>query len=399
MLKLIFRHLSFVQLLSFFISNLVGLFIILAGIQLYTDIKPIFERGDSFIKQEHIIVSKPISSLNVFSTKSPSFSESELDEIKDQPFVKDVAVFTPSLFNVSASISSRALGTTISTDMFFEAIPDKFIDVNLDDWHYDETDEYFPIIIPKNYLSLYNFGFASSQNLPVMSESIISSIMINFKLYGDKGRMNLSGRIVGFSDRINTILVPLEFLQKVNMSLAGENAPSNSRIVVEVDNPADERISRYFADNDYDVENALTDASKTKYFLRILLAGVVVVGFIICLLSIYILMLSIFLLLQKLTEHMDSLLLIGYSIRSVATPYCMISTILNIISLIFAFVFVVILRNRYFEVFTSLYDLEKSSMAVSIISGLILCVVIFVINTAVISKKVKEIWMIHKKNS
>lgn len=397
MLKLIFRHLSFVQLLSFFISNLVGLFIILAGIQLYTDIKPIFERGDSFIKQEHIIVSKPISSLNVFSTKSPSFSESELDEIKDQPFVKDVAVFTPSLFNVSASISSRALGTTISTDMFFEAIPDKFIDVNLDDWHYDETDEYFPIIIPKNYLSLYNFGFASSQNLPVMSESIISSIMINFKLYGDKGRMNLSGRIVGFSDRINTILVPLEFLQKVNMSLAGENAPSNSRIVVEVDNPADERISRYFADNDYDVENALTDASKTKYFLRILLAGVVVVGFIICLLSIYILMLSIFLLLQKLTEHMDSLLLIGYSIRSVATPYCMISTILNIISLIFAFVFVVILRNRYFEVFTSLYDLEKSSMAVSIISGLILCVVIFVINTAVISKKVKEIWMIHKK--
>lgn len=397
MFKLIFRHLSFIQLLSFFVANLIGLFIILAGIQVYTDIKPIFEKGDSFIKQEHIIISKPVSSLNTLMAKSPVFSEAELDDIKNQDFVKDAAVFTPSLFGVNASISSRMLETAISTDMFFEAIPDKFLDVDLKDWHYDETDESFPIIIPRNYLNLYNFGFAASQGLPVLSENLISSVVINFKFYGDKGRMNLTGRIVGFSDRINTILVPLEFLQNANLILADENAVSNSRMIIEVDDPFDERISKYLADNNYGVENDLTDASKTKYFFRILLLGLVVIGFIICSLSVYIIMLSIFILLQKLTEHIDSLLLIGYSMRSVSMPYCLISTILNVISLILSFVLVGILRNHYFEIFTSLYELDESSMAVSIICGVILCVMIFIINTIVISRKVKSIWMIHKK--
>lgn len=397
MFKLIFRHLSPIQLLCFFISNLVGIFIILAGVQVYTDTKPIFEKGDSFIKQEYVIVSKPVSSINTLTAKSPVFSEDELNDVKKQPFVEDVAVFTPSLFGVYASISSKMLGTSISTDMFFEAVPDKFVDIDLKEWHYDETEDCFPIVIPKNYLNLYNFGFASSQSLPVLSEDIISSIIINFKFYGDKGYMNSRGRIVGFSDRINTILVPLEFLQNANELLTGEHFASSSRMIIEVNDPSDERISKYMADNNYDIENALADASKTKYFLRILLLGVVAVGFMICLLSVYILMLSIFLLLQKLTEHIDSLLLIGYSIRSVAMPYCLISTVLNVVSLIMAFIFVSVLRNRYLEVFASLYDLDESSMMTSIIVGIVLCVVIFVINTIVIFKKIRSIWMIHKK--
>ena len=48
----------------------------------------------------------------------------------------------------------------MSTDMFFESVPDGFVDVNLDKWVFNENEPVIPIIIPRNYLNLYNFGFA-----------------------------------------------------------------------------------------------------------------------------------------------------------------------------------------------------------------------------------------------
>ena len=60
-------------------------------------------------------------------------------------------------------------GIHLSTEMFFEAVPDKFVDVSLDKWHFDENTHTIPIIIPRNYLNLYNFGFAQSRSLPKLS--------------------------------------------------------------------------------------------------------------------------------------------------------------------------------------------------------------------------------------
>ena len=57
-------------------------------------------------------------------------------------------------------------GIHLSTDMFFESVPDEFVDIKLDKWHFDESTHTIPIIIPRNYLNLYNFGFAQSRSLP-----------------------------------------------------------------------------------------------------------------------------------------------------------------------------------------------------------------------------------------
>ena len=286
MFKLIFRHLSIAQLLAFFLSNLVGLYIVLMGIQVYHDIKPLFTQNDSFLKPEHIVISKKVNTMTTVMADKPVFSDEEINSIAEQPFVKDVAVFVPSMFSVYATVGGKMAGGTLSTSMFFEAIPDKFIDVESDKWHYEEDSDFVPIIIPRNYLNLYNFGFASSQGLPVISEKIISTVTINFSLVGKKGRKQVQGRIVGFSDRFNTILVPMDFLTQTNRMLSGEGGETYSRAIMEVDNLSDERINSFISSNNYDVENDITDASKTKYMLLLIMGGVVVVGLMICTLSI-----------------------------------------------------------------------------------------------------------------
>ena len=49
--------------------------------------------------------------------------------------------------------------------MFFESVPDEYVDVSLENWHFDEDARVIPIIIPRNYLNLYNFGFAQSRDV------------------------------------------------------------------------------------------------------------------------------------------------------------------------------------------------------------------------------------------
>lgn len=71
----------------------------------------------------------------------------------------------------------------------------------------------------------------------------------------------------------------------------------------------------------YETEDGKLDAGKTTYFLRLIVGIVLGVGLFISILSFYILMLSIFLLLQKNTTKLENLLLIGYSPARVARPY------------------------------------------------------------------------------
>lgn len=95
------------QLSGFFLANLFGMMIVLLSIQFYRDILPIFTQGDSFIKKDYIIVTKRISTLSSLAGKNNTFSKDEINELKEQFFTRNVGAFTPSLFKVSAGLSSK----------------------------------------------------------------------------------------------------------------------------------------------------------------------------------------------------------------------------------------------------------------------------------------------------
>ena len=194
-------------------------------------------------------------------------------------------------------------GIHLSTEMFFESVPDEYVDVNLDKWHFDEFSQVIPIIIPRNYLNLYNFGFAQSRSLPKLSEGLMNLIQMDISLRGNGRVEQFKGKIVGFSNRLNTILVPQTFMDWANKSFAPGKEAQPSRLIVEVKNPTDTAISNYFQQKHYETEGDGLDAGKTTYFLRLITGIVMGVGLFISILSFYILMLSIFLLLQKNTGN------------------------------------------------------------------------------------------------
>lgn len=386
--KLLRQHISIGQLTGFFLANLFGMSIVLLSIQFYKDVIPVFTEGDSFMKKEYLIVTKKISAIGSFAGKTNTFSEDELKSLQEQRFSKDVGAFTPSQFKVSAGFGMKEAGISLSTEMFFESVPNKFVDVSLDKWHFDKESRSIPIIIPRSYLNLYNFGFAQSRSLPKLSEGVMGLIQMDIVIKGNGRLEQYKGNIVGFSNRLNTILVPEDFMKWANSEFADENKPQPVRLIVEVDNPADDGIARYFQEKGYEAENDKLDAGKTTYFLRLITGIVMGVGLFISILSFYILMLSIFLLLQKNTVKLESLLLIGYSPAKVAIPYQVLTLGLNLIVLALSIGIVMYMRGMYTEVLTQLFpQMEMSIMWPAYAAGIILFSLVSVINIIAIRKK------------
>ena len=391
--KLLRQHISVGQLTGFFLANLFGMMIVLLSIQFYQDVLPIFTQGDSFMKKEYIIATKKISTLGSLTGKSNTFSPKDIEEMKEQPFTENVGVFTPSLFKVSAGLGMQKAGIHLSTEMFFESVPDEYVDVNLDKWLFDKETRVIPIIIPRNYLNLYNFGFAQSRSLPKLSEGLISMIQMDITLRGNGRVEQFKGQIAGFSNRLNTILVPQTFMDWANMSFAPGKVAHPSRLIVEVKNPTDTAISDYFQQKHYETEGDSLDAGKTTYFLRLITGIVMGVGLFISILSFYILMLSIFLLLQKNTVKLENLLLIGYTPKQIALPYNILAVSLNLLVLTLSVGGVTWLRSYYTEIISTLFpQIETGTLLPCWIVGCTLFLAVSLLNIILIHRKIARIW-------
>lgn len=218
-------------------------------------------------------------------------------------------------------------------------------------------------------------------------------IQMDIMLRGNGRTEQFKGKIVGFSNRLNTILVPQTFMDWANKSFAPGKEAQPSRLIVEVKNPTDTAISNYFQQNRYETEGDSLDAGKTTYFLRLITGIVMGVGLFISILSFYILMLSIFLLLQKNTVKLENLLLIGYSPNRVALPYNILTIVLNLSVLLLSVSGVAWIRSYYTEIISTLFpQLETESLLPCWITGSVLFLVVSLLNVMMIHKKVTSIW-------
>jgi hypothetical protein len=148
-----------------------------------------------------------------------TFTSDELDKIKALDGVKRIGGFIRNQFPLTLYIwpsGKVGLGAAAKTDLFFESIPDEFLDFIPKDWNWNENSEVVPIMVPKFYLDLWNFGLAPSRvEYPALSTEAATGMPIELFI-GKNRETTLSGRFVAFSKRINSVLVPANFLKWAN---------------------------------------------------------------------------------------------------------------------------------------------------------------------------------------
>lgn len=390
--KLLRAHISVPQFVGFFFANLCGMIIVLLGIQFYNDVLPVFTQEDSFMKADYVMVSKHIGMGTTISGADTDFTKNEIDDVASQPFVRKVCGFTSTNYKVDAhmGISGQPV---LSSELFFESVPDDFVEIDKSLWGWKEGQKEVPVIVPRTYINMYNFGYAQSHNAPKISESVMGMIDFSIVIKGDGKEDTYKGRVVGFSSSLSSILVPQAFMDWSNAYYAPKDEASHTRLLMQVTNATDKNVSQYLEDHGMEIEQDQMNQEKIAYFLRLVVSLVLIIGLVISALSFYILMLSIYLLVQKNAQKLENLLLIGYSPSRVARPYQLLTAILNLIVLVIAIVAVMMVRSYYMTMIEDVYpELSKGSLWPMIIVAMTLFVVVTFVNVFVIRRKIIRIW-------
>jgi len=388
--RLLRKNTSAARVAAFVVSNFIGLAIVLGALQFYGDARSIWDEEDSFIKTDYLVVNKRVTSANTLGAESTSFTEEEISDIEAQPWVRKVGRFSANDFRVAANISQQ--GRDLSTYMFFESIPDEFVDVPKGEWTYRPGSDEVPIIISKDYLTLYNFGFATSAGLPQLSEGLMSGIPMNLTMRSDDGTriMRLHGRVAGYSNRLNTILVPQEFMEESNRRLGTGRVRQPSRLIIDVNSPGDVAISKYLDDHGYELAGD-KKGSSAAFMLKVVIGVVLAVGAIITILSIFILLLSISLILEKNRMTLHRLMMLGYDAGAVGRPYRMLVIWASVAAYLLALLCVVAMRSQYIAPIRGLGG-GDSPLWVVPAAGALLTILAIGFNLVAVKRRVDAAW-------
>ena len=392
--KLLRQHISKSQLIGFAIANLIGLTIVLLAVQFYRDVRPVFNDEESFIRKDYLIITRAVTGAGAMMGNNGEFSDADISDLEQQQWCRQVGRFLNSDFGIDAKLGVGS-GHAMHTQFFFEAIPDEFIDIDPDQWGFSPTRPDVPVIISRDYLSLYNFGFAATQGMPRISEGQAEMIPLEFTFTGNGKRETMPGRLVGFSNRLNTVIVPEEFMEWANQRYGSGIALQPQRLIVEVSTPGDVKIEQYMDEHHYEVAGDKMSSSKANYFLTVISGIVIAVGVIISLLSFFVLMLSIYLLLQKNTRKLQDLLLLGYSPNQVSKHYILLVVGLNACVLLLAIVLMLLGRMTYMGMIRA-FGVGGAGIGVAILVGILIMGAITAGNIVAIRRKVNSLWL-HEK--
>ena len=321
--RLLKKNVSVWQLVGFTLANLVGAVIVLFGINAYNDAAQVLKAPDSVMGGDFIVLSKPVSSVNtlvnVLGSGPRAFTEEEIGEVESLPGVSKVSTLRTAQFPVFGGVEFA--GFSITTEMFIESVADEYIDVDPALWTASVDDDSVPMVIPQTYLNFYNYGFAAARGTPQLGEDMFSLVPVSLIIKGSEGRRTYRGTIVGLTDRLNTILVPDDFLEEANRRFATMPPKEPTRIIVDTGAETSTALTDHITEKGYIFDGGSEDSVRMLAVVRSVISVVVALGLLVSGLSFFLLLVSIILLIEKNRYKNDTLHQLGYPDRMIALPY------------------------------------------------------------------------------
>ncbi len=287
----------------------IAIFLLLTAIQIQSDYDFLLTNSsnqDSI--GDFLVINKVLNNETIGNTVIDS---NLLSKIKEQPFTEEIGLLSPSRFK--ASIQSISDRFPFYTDISFESIPNTFIDIKNIDFSWRPDADFVPVIVPNMFLDIYNFQFSISQNLPQLSPEIVKMIVFKITVYSNKGPVHFNAKIVGFSDRIASMLVPTQFIQWGNQYAGTIEKNAVSRLVIKTKDPSNPAISRFFKENNLDTNDDKLRFSKYRKIIDTVVSIAGFTGLIMLIFSLIIFTLFIQLNIANSKEEIGLLIILGAS--------------------------------------------------------------------------------------
>ena len=314
----------------------IGVLLLLCAMQMFINLKSLLKennpRKNGF---DFISVTKIITNDNM--GKDNSFKEAEIDEMRKQGYIQDVAPLIANQYRVKGSAGNII---PFSTDLFLESINNDFIDSVPSSFTWQEGQNTIPIIFSADFLELYNV-FAPSQDLPQLSDKTISSINIVVSCYGPQGVQNFKGVVVGLTERINSILVPESFMVWSNKYFSGITAVNAARVFIKTKDANEPQLLSYMQQKNYHLNKDKTKFGRIKKLLQNIITGLGLFGILVIVLALMLFSFYLQLMIAKSKDNLQLLLTLGYSpkwlSKTMAKTWVPVYVVIVLLSICLAF--------------------------------------------------------------
>ncbi|CCG52721.1 Protein of unknown function, putative permease [Flavobacterium indicum GPTSA100-9 = DSM 17447] len=372
---------SVVKSLFLYLGLFLSFVLMLSCIQLYFNANDLLGKKNSD-SNYWLTLSKTITPDNIGRKELLGFNKENIQEIEKWNGVKKVYPILSNDFKVSADGGSFI---PFYTDMYLEAIDNDAIDVqDLSEFKVQENT--IPIIISREYLNLYNYGFALNQGLPQITEEFAKKIEVNINLTLKEKNLKYKGRLVGLSDRIHSVLVPKSFLDSLNNTQrkTAEQAAVFSRILVKVNDASDQDLISKMNEKGYESNQESLRSAKIKGKLFLVLKAIACIGLFIFLLCIFMIINSIKIQFLEQKDEVSIKYSLGYSPKKMVNQISRKFSISIAITIVICLLLLSVLQY-YFAQAAIANNMLSSTIAVELWSAIVIIplAVYFIVNSLI----------------
>lgn len=375
---------------KFFLATIglsVALLLILAAIQLQANYNNLLHgKTNEDSTANFLVINKQINNQTI---NASALSNEVLNELKKQPYVNAVGTINASRFK--ASVESLLASFPFYTDIAFESVQDEFIDVNNKDWQWNEQADFIPMIIPNMFLDIYNFQFSVSQGYPQITPEMLKMLVFKANVYNGLGSVqSFRCKIVGFSDRISSVLVPQSFMNWANERYGNNKSSQPSRVVIKTKDPGNPQLISFLKKNGLTTDADKTRFSKYRQIVNVVVSVSWVTGAIMLLFALLIFTLFIQLTIAACKEEIQLLITLGTSPKQLASFLMKQFFPPNIVIVIIALVLISIIQLMLYKFLqTQNIFLSKYISIYTILTAAIVLIILWAVNFFTIKKYIK----------
>lgn len=289
----------------------IGVLLLLCSIQMFINIQQLLG-GESPRREgyDYISISKTITNETMGQLDKNLFNEQDIKAIEAQPFIQGASPLVANRFRVQLSAGDII---PFSTDMFLESLDNNFIDTVPPNFTWHEGQNYIPIVFSSDFLEIYNV-FAPGYGLPQLSEATASNVMVYITCYGENGeKQTFRGSIVALSDRVNSIIVPKNFLDWANNKFGHTTDVKASRLYIKTKDANNPDFLNYLQQKNYKVNKDKTKFGRVKQVLQGIFSGLAIFGLLVVILALMLFSFYLQLMIARSRDNLQLLLLLGYS--------------------------------------------------------------------------------------
>lgn len=294
------------------IALCIGLLLLFVSALAWFDFRAILSgKGKEDTMAAYIVIGKQVTNESMGRRPEENlFSPQEIGELQQLKGVNEVGALTSNNFPVSASMGGNL---HFYTEMFLGAVDDKYLDVLPEDWTWKPGQPSLPIIMSSDFLNLYNYGFALSQGLPQLSQSSIKALP--FEIDIARGKERYRAQVVGFTDRISSVLVPRSFMEEMNRKYGNNATPHPSRLVLKVQDPSEKNFVDFLKTKSYTTNEEQLRWNRVRTTVQAIVSTVGGIALVVVGMAILSFILFVEITVQRAAAHIRLMKQLGYAPR------------------------------------------------------------------------------------